>query len=478
MPPYKGKAAMNAETTAYPPCPINLDDSPLVEAYCRKTAGSIALAQRARGVFPTGITHDARYIEPHGIYVTHAEGSRKWDVDGNEYVDYPGGHGALLLGHNHPAVTEAVRRQLDKGTHYGASHLLEIEWGERIQELIPCAESVRFNNSGTEATMLALRLARAYTGREKILRFKGHFHGWHDYVAGGFLNHHDGAPPRGVPAATAQTMLHSPPNDLEAAAHVLRSNKDIAAIILEPIGSTWGQVPIQKAFLQGLRELATETNTVLIFDEVICGFRCSKGGAQQAYGIMPDMTTLGKIVAGGMPGAAVVGRRELLAGMDFRQAAQDGVEKIFHMGTFNAVPMTCAAGIAALDLVRDTDVVQRAINYGDALIDALNEMFAAEKVTWIAYGTFGGFHIFLNPQQIATNRAEIEAGIHPYETLKAPVDPSLALKVRLGVLLHGVDIQGWPGAPVSAAHTAEDRTRTIEAFCQTIRLLRAESALA
>ncbi len=128
--------------------------------------------------------------------------------------------------------------------------------------------------------------------------------------------------------------------------------------------------------------------------------------------------------------------------------------------------------------MRDTDIVQQAIDYGDALIDELNEMFAVERVAWIAYGTFGGFHVFLNPQQIATNRTEIEAGTHPYEILKAPVDPSLALKVRLGVLLHGVDIQGWPGAPVSAAHSAEDRTRTVEAFRQTIRLLRAENALA
>ena len=469
---------MSSQQTTQPPCPINLDNSPLVDAYCKKTAGSIALAKRARNIFPTGITHDARYIEPHGIYVTHADGSHKWDVDGNKYVDYPGGHGALLLGHNPPAVLEAVQTQLGKGMHYGASHELELEWGERVQQLIPCAESIRFNNSGTEATMLAMRLARANTGREKILRFQGHFHGWHDYVSGGFLNHYDGTAPRGVPAGTAQTILHTPPNDLAAAAAILRGSNDIAAMILEPTGSTWGQVPIQPTFLQGLRGLATETGTLLIFDEVICGFRCSPGGAQQAYGITPDMATLGKIIAGGMPGAAVVGRRDILAGMDFRQAAQNGEEKIFHMGTFNATPAACTAGIATLDIVRNTDVCQRAIQYGDTLINGLNEMFTVEGVAWIAYGTFGGFHVFLNPQNITTNRAKIEAGTHSYETLKAPNDPALAMKIRLGVLLHGVDIQGWPGAPVSAAHTAEDREQTIDAFRQTIGLLRAEGALA
>ena len=293
----------------------------------------------------------------------------------------------------------------------------------------------------------------------------------------GFVNHHDGTPPRGVPAGTAATIVHAPPNDLEATELLLRASGDIAAIILEPTGSTWGQVPIQPEFLQGLRELATATDTVLIFDEVICGFRCSRGGAQQAYGITPDMATLGKIVAGGMPGAALVGRRDILAGLDFRRAAQDGAEKIFHMGTFNAVPTTCAAGIAALDLVRDTEVCQQAIDYGNALMDGLNESFAAEGVSWIAYGSFGGFHVFLNPQDIDTTRERIEAGEHDYQTIKAPNDPALAMKVRLGVLLHGVDIQGWPGAPVSAAHTDADREQTIDAFRQTIRLLREEKAL-
>ena len=460
------------------PCPLDLDDSPLVAAYCEKTATSVKMAQRARETFPTGITHDARYIEPHGIYVTRADGGHKWDIDGNEYVDYSGGHGAMLLGHNHPAVVEAVREQLGKGIHYGASHELELEWAERIKNLIPCAESVRFNNSGTEATMLALRLARGYTGREKVLRFTGHFHGWHDYVAGGFLNHHDGSPPRGVPAGTAAAMLHTPANDLAATERILHESGDVAAIILEPTGSTWGQVPVRPDFVHGLRELADATETVLIFDEVICGFRCSKGGAQQALGITPDMTTLGKIVTGGMPGAAVVGRRDILAGMDFRHTARDGDEKIFHMGTFNAVPTTCAAGIAALDVVRDTDVCQQAIAYGETLIGELNAMFAAEGVSWIAYGTFGGFHVFLNPQDIPTNRESIEAGAHDYQTIKAPGDPALAMKVRLGVLLHGVDIQGWPGSPVSAAHNAADRAQTVEAFRQTIYLLRQEGALA
>ena len=459
----------------YPPPPIDID-SPMVAAYCKKTAGSARLAARARQIFPSGITHDARYIEPHGIYVTRAAGGHKWDVDGNEYVDYPGGHGALLFGHNHPAITDAIQTQLTKGTHYGASHELEIAWGELIQHMVPSAERVRLTNSGTESTMLAIRLARAYTGRDKILRFQGHFHGWHDYVAGGFISHFDGTPAHGIPMATAETICLAPANDLVTTEKILAS-QEIAAIILEPTGSIWGQVPTTPAFLKGLRRLANQSGAVLIFDEVISGFRCARGGAQEAIGITPDLTTLGKIVSGGLTGAALVGRKDILDGLDFRQAAATEKEKVFHMGTYNATPTTAAAGHAALNLVNTTDAIQQAITYGDQLIDQLNLMFSAQSIGWIAYGTFGGFHVFLNPQKISTNRHRIEAGEYSPAVLKAPVPISLSMKLRIGVLLHGVDIQGWPGAPVSAAHNLTDMEKTVEAFQQTIKQLRAEGEL-
>ena len=466
-------------TTAedYPPCPLNLDNSSLVEAYCRKTRGSALLAERARQIFPSGITHDARYIEPHGIYVTRAEGSRKWDVDGNEYVDYSGGHGALLLGHNNPAVVEAVREQLAKGTHYGAGHELEVEWGQLIQEMVPCAERVRFTNSGTESTMLALRLARAYTGRSKYLRFKGHFHGWHDYVTGGVNSHFDGSRISGVPYGTSSTMVIAPPNDLETTADILRRDEDIAAIILEPTGSTWGQVPAKPSFVGGLRKLADECGVVLIFDEVVSGFRCAPGGAQEAIGVTPDLAPLGKIVSGGLPGAALVGRKEILDLLDFRQAAANDREKVSHKGTFNATPASAAAGVAALQQVRTADVCSKAIEYGDQLISELNTMFAAESVSWVAYGTYGGFHVFLNPQMWSTNRERIESGEYDFESFTVPKDPSLVMKVRVGSLLHGVDIQGWPGGIVSAVHNDEDLQRTVDAFRQTVRLLRSDRDL-
>ena len=178
-------------------------NSPIIAAYRAATPGSAAAAERASRLFPSGVTHDSRYIEPYGLYITHAQGPRKWDVDGHCYVDYFGGHGALLLGHCHPKVVEAVNRQIARGTHFGASHETEIAWAEWVMKLVPSAERVRFTSSGTEATLMAVRLARAFTGKSKLIRFKHHFHGWHDHMTSGYASHFDGSPTPGVLSGVA-----------------------------------------------------------------------------------------------------------------------------------------------------------------------------------------------------------------------------------------------------------------------------------
>jgi glutamate-1-semialdehyde 2,1-aminomutase len=448
--------------------------SRIIEAYLRKTPTSARLAEKARSIFPSGITHDVRYIEPHGIYVTHAQGSRKWDVDGNEYVDYPGGHGALLLGHGEPSVLEAIAAQLPKGIHYGACHELELRWGELIQQMVPCADLVRPTNSGTEATLLALRLARAFTGRKKVLRFVGHFHGWHDHVAFNVTSHFDGTPTPGVLPEIAEQIVIAPPWDWEQTKNIIDHCDDLAAVIIEPTGSTWGQIPVAPEFLRHLRQITAERKIILIFDEVISGFRCSPGGAQQALNVIPDMATLGKIVSGGMHGGVTVGRADIMELLDFRAAAKHGFEKIGHQGTCNATPPTCAAAIATLEIIRTTNACERAISYGRALQGDLNMMFREEGVPWISYGTFGGFHVFTNPNNIDLTREQIESGRLDYPTLRPAVRPTRAMKLRVGCLLHGVDIQPWPGAPISAVHTDEDRARTVDAFANTVRMLREE----
>ena len=173
-------------------------NSPIIAAYRAATPGSAAASEKASRLFPSGVTHDSRYIEPYGLYITRAQGPRKWDVDGNCYVDYFGGHGALLLGHSHPKVVEAVKQQIERGTHFGASHETEIAWAEWVLKLVPSAERVRFTSSGTEATLMAVRLARAFTGKSKLIRFKHHFHGWHDHMTSGYASHFDGSPTPGV----------------------------------------------------------------------------------------------------------------------------------------------------------------------------------------------------------------------------------------------------------------------------------------
>src|SRR6266446_8257396 len=375
-------------------------NSPIIAAYRAATPGSAVASEKASRLFPSGVTHDSRYIEPYGLYITRAQGPRKWDIDGHCYVDYFGGHGALLLGHCHPRVVEAVQRQIERGTHFGASHETEIAWAEWVMRLVPSAERVRFTSSGTEATMMAVRLARAFTGKSKLIRFKHHFHGWHDHMTSGYASHFDGSPTPGVLPGVAGELLLAEQNDAEGLARLLETNDDVAAAIIEPTGAHGAQLPIDPKFLTELRGLTRQHGVVLIFDEVVTGFRVSPGGAQAEYGIRPDLTTLAKILAGGLPGGAVTGRKDILDLLDFQVTKAAGKEKIGHPGTFNANPLSASAGIAALRIVRESDACERANKYSDDLRQRLNEVFEEERVPWAAYGTFSSFELFTNPEGV------------------------------------------------------------------------------
>src|SRR5437868_2176879 len=254
------------------------------------------LYMRALKVFPSGVTHDNRYfgsVEP--IYIARAEGSRKWDVDGNEYIDYWMGHGALLLGHGHSAIVEAVERQMALGTHFGGGHPLEVEWGELIQKLVPSAERASFTASGTEAVMLAVRLARACTGRPKFLKFQGHFHGWYDAMTAGFQAPFDVPSSVGVLGSLLHNVIVAPADLSEVERIFEEQGKDIACVILEPTGASYGTIPLPDRFLSGVVEVAHKHGALVIFDEIVTGFRYSPGGVQAQTGVIPDMTTLAKI---------------------------------------------------------------------------------------------------------------------------------------------------------------------------------------
>jgi glutamate-1-semialdehyde 2,1-aminomutase len=452
-----------------------LTNSVIEGEYRARTPRSAKLAAEAAGLFPGGIVHDSRYLKPHGPYVERAAGARKWDVDGNEYVDYAGGHGALLLGHNHPEVARAIADALARGTHFGANHPYEMQWAQAVKRLVPSAERVRFTSSGTEATHMALRLARAFTGRRKVIRFLGHFHGWHDHMTSGYTNHFDGSATPGVLSeVAASSLLLAPQLDVVKAA--LEADDDIAAVILEPTGATFGHVPLPPGFQAGLRELTAKHGVVLAFDEVVTGFRVSPGGAQAHYGIKPDLSTFAKILAGGLPGGAVVGRAEILDQIDADKAKESGREKIQHQGTYNANPVSAVAGAAALKIVETTDACARANASAEALRGRLNDALAAAGVPWAAYGEFSGVHIFTNPKGRKVDPRAFDPRAVDWTELKGSRAEAVR-KLRLALLTQGVDFNGWPGGVLSSAHGPAELDFTVAAFVEALARLKREGEL-
>ena len=455
-----------------------LPNTTLAHSYAAATPGSASLAAEARALLPSGIAHDARHFDPYPIYVDRARGPLKWDVDGNEYVDYFGGHGALLLGHNHPAVMQAVHAQLDRGTHFGACHELEVRWADLVRRMVPSAERVRFTSSGTEATLMALRLARAATGRGKLMRFKGHFHGWHDHMTSGHMSHFDGTPTTGVLEGVADGVLLAEPNDVEGVTRLFEQHRDIAAVILEPTGGNFGRMPIRPDFLQVLRDLASASGALLIFDEVVTGFRVAPGGMQDLAGVMPDLTTLAKILAGGLPGGAVAGRKDLLDLLDFGVAKARGVEKVAHPGTYNGNPLSAAAGIATLEIIGSTDATARANAFGEDLRRGLNAVLEEEGVKWAVHGSYSGFHIFTNPAGADITPSTFDPTSFLPALMGRGAGADLVGKLRLGLLVNGIDVNSGLSGVVSATHGPAELETTIGAFRSTVRSLRREGAIA
>jgi glutamate-1-semialdehyde 2,1-aminomutase len=311
------------------------------------------LFDRARQLIPGGVNSPVRAFKAVGgtpRFIRKAEGARVWDADGKSYLDYLGSWGPMILGHAFPPVVDAVQQAAARGTSYGAPCAAEVELAERVVRLVPSVERVRFVSSGTEATMSALRLARAFTGRRKILKFEGCYHGHSDglLVAAGSGVATLGIPGSpGVPEGTVADTLTAPFNDVPALERVAAEHGgDLAAVIVEPVVGNMGCVAPRDGYLEALRRLTRQTGALLIFDEVITGFRLAPGGAQQVYGVMPDLTCLGKILGGGLPAAAYGGRADVMS-----MVAPEG--PVYQAGTLSGNPLAMAAGCATLDhLVR------------------------------------------------------------------------------------------------------------------------------
>ncbi len=446
-------------------------------AYVERGPKCGALFEQAKRNTAGGVGHDLRFAFPFPRYIDHAAGPRMWDADGNEYIDYGMGNAACLLGHSPPEVLDAVREVIGRGLHFGMDHPVQVEWAGLIQRLIPSAERVRFVSSGTEGSMLALRVARAFTRRTKVLRFEGHFSGWHDYVGKGAMPPFDASISAGIPPATLDTIVVIPA-DLDLVEKTFRNDPDIAAVMLEPSGASWGRVPLSPEFNRNLRRLTADHGVLLIYDEVITGFRYSPGGYQRLVGITPDMTILGKIMAGGLPGGAVVGRSDIMSLFDFTgDPRHDRHERIQHLGTFNANPLSAAAGIATLNQVATGRPQAQADRMATLLRDGMEEILERERVAGYAYGDSSGFHVYLEayPGSGATDRAEVrttDAG-----QLKG-IPGNVITAFQKNLQIRGVDVLSFTAGVTSAAHSEEDIGETLNVFQDTIQTLVRERIIA
>jgi glutamate-1-semialdehyde 2,1-aminomutase len=432
----------------------------IFEEYSTKFARSRDLWEHARTIIPSGINHDARYINPFPLYMDHAQGCRKWDIQGHEFIDLCTGHGSLILGHGHPAVMKALQEAVGKFTHPSAPTPYEVRWADLVVSMVPCAEMVRFQLSGTEATMLAMRLARAHTGRDMVVKIRGHFHGWHDYAMVEYMPPYAIPSSTGVPKAVAAALRAVPVNDL-AAMEAALAPRDVAAVILEPDGPNAGTVPVRPGYLQALRDLTRKYGTVLIFDEVITGFRFAPGGAQQYYGVTPDLSTFAKAVCGGVPGGAVAGRAEIMDHMAFRPDDPDYNRRmrVRHQGTFSANPITAAVGVAALEILKDGSMQAQAAKMARRLEEGFNTALREAGAAGSLYGEHSTVRLIVGDDLPKIyDPLEFSTTVDDQRLLQNIKQPLLKA-LQCAQLLEGLDLltgtHGWTSGVMTEADVDE-----------------------
>jgi glutamate-1-semialdehyde 2,1-aminomutase len=417
---------------------------------------SAILLERAKKVLASGVSSEFRkYNHPHALFYTHGEGSRLYDVDGNEYLDFTLSQGPLILGHSHPEVLKAVSEYSEKGQLFAGQHIREIELAEKINELIPSAELMRFCLDGSEAVQTAFRVARAKTGRKKFLRFEGHYHGWMDNVCWGISTPSAEALgsrenpnvfpwTKGLPEGVENEFIILPWNDLELVRKTVSERfSEIAAIITEPVMCNNGCIEPRDGFLEGLREICTEFGIALIFDEVITGFRLSLGGAQQYFGITPDLSIFAKAIASGYAISAIVGKKEWM------QLIEDAT--VIHAGTMNANNPTVAAALATISVLEKEKPHERMFALGKKLIDGLKKAASETGHTMRVEGPGPMFAISFSDS----------GKTYEYrDTLSA--DKGKLGKFIAGMHDEGVRVIGRGLWYISAAHTEEDIDHAIE----------------
>jgi glutamate-1-semialdehyde 2,1-aminomutase len=409
--------------------------------YVSKTPKSKILLKRAEKVLPAGVSYGIRYFEPYPFYTVKAKGSKLYDVDGNRYIDFWLGHSALILGHSPPAIVKAVKQQLENGTQYGTSHELEIELAEKVAEIVPNAQMIRFTNSGTEANMYATRLARTYTGRDKIAKFEGGWHGGYDALHVGVKYPFDIPESAGLTAGALQDTIPLPFNNLEGVKEKLKNEK-VASIVIEPILGAGGGIVAEKEFLKGLREFCDEKGILLIFDEVITGFRLAPGGAQQYYGVTADIIVFGKILGGGFPAGAFCGSRKIMERLDSR--IYERPLYAFHGGTFTANPITMKAGLTTLRLLEDGRLINSLNKAGKKIRERLREIFEVNGIDVQVTGDSSLFNVHFTKENIVDAGAVFKA------------DRKRLFDYNLNLIANGVFLLPTHNGALSTEHSEAD----------------------
>jgi len=421
------------------------------------------LFQRALKLLPGGVNSPVRAFKSVGgepFFTARADGAYLWDVEGKRYIDYVGSWGPMIAGHNHPRVREAVERAVRDGLSFGTPCPAEVAMAETITRLVPSVEMVRMVNSGTEATMSAIRLARGATGRNKIVKFEGCYHGHGDsfLVKAGSGALTFGVPTSpGVPLASADLTLTLPYNDLAAAqALFVEQGSDIAGLIIEPVAGNMNCIPPREGYLQALRELCTRHGALLIFDEVMTGFRVALGGAQAHYGVTPDLSTFGKIIGGGMPVGAYGGRRELM-----ERIAPAG--PIYQAGTLSGNPVAMAAGLAMLELIQAPGFYETLAARTRLLTDGLQAVADGEGVPFSTNRVGGMFGLFFTHEKVSSY------------TQATAADTAMFNRFFQGMLEHGVFLapSAFEAGFLSSAHSDDDIAATLDAARVAMRQARA-----
>jgi len=427
-----------------------------VPNFAEKLVESEKLYEKALELLPGGVSSPVRAVKPYPFYTSHAKGSKIYDIDGNEYIDCCMAYGPLILGHAHPTIKEAIEEQIEKGWLYGTPIELEIKFAKLIKSLYPSIEMLRFVNSGSEATMAAIRLARGFTGKKKIVKVEGSFHGAHDVVlikAGSGATTHGIPNSAGIPEEFVANTLQVPYNDAQALSDLLEKNPDVACFILEPVMGNSSLILPEKSYLKEVRKITAENDVLLIFDEIITGFRLAAGGAQEYYGVKADLTTLGKIAGGGLPCGIFGGKKEIM-----EKIAPSG--DVYQAGTFSGNPLTLSAGYAAVSFI----VKEKIHNYLEKITnhvrEGVNDFVSAKVMNVSADSIASMFCIYFGDKPLNYN-----------EALK--LNSALFIQFFWKLLEKGVFFppSQYETCFMSYSHSEEDSERVTEAAIECLKEL-------